>query len=261
MAGFAAPVAAQVAGPPQPAGAVAESVLPLLAYGPSCTSAILLRNLGDGPADVELEGHRASGGLAPLAGQAGRVVHLAAGAEGSYQLDIPEKDTGAWVRVRERTAAHGRPAVAVHGTAECREGNQLRAVARQVAFPTRDPWYGGDVAGLHGAVLSVLNSSAAAARATVCYSSGNLYSVPGETQASRELQPVCSSSFEVQIPPYGTRYFPVESEGNVWVSLRTRGDAVVLQLLRPATEGVRTFSVDSSIKFGGEVPAAVPAKR
>jgi hypothetical protein len=213
--------------------------------------------------DVELEAHRRSGALAPLAGRAGRVIHLVPGAQGSYQLQIQEEDSGAWVQVRERTASpRSAPAVAVSGTTECRQGNQLRTAAREVAYPTRNPWFAGEVAGLRGSVISLINVSAGAVRASLCYSAGNLFSVPGETQTSRELRPVCSTAFEVQVPPFGTRDFPVEREGNSYFSLKTRGDSIVLQMLRPAKEGVRIYTVDSTIKFGGEVPPSVPdAKR
>lgn len=231
-----------------------ESVLPSLAYGPSCSSTVILRNLADTPVDVELEGHRSSGALAALAGHAGRVIRLEAGAQGSYRLQIPEEDSGAWVLVRERAAARSAPAVAVSGSTECRQGNQLRTAVREVAYPTRNPWFAGEVAELRGSVISLINVSAGAARASVCYSAGVLYSVPGETPASRELRPVCSTAFDVQVPPFGTKGFPVEREGNSYFSLKTRGDSVVLQMLRPAKEDVRIYSVDSTIKFGGEVP-------
>jgi len=62
--------------------------------------------------------------------------------------------------------------------------------------------------------------------------------------------------FDVQVPPFGTREFPVERQGNSYFSLKTRGDSVVLQMLRPANEGVLVYTVDSTIKFGGEVPNA-----
>src|ERR1035441_7632713 len=146
-----AALACSLAGPAR----AAESVLPSLAYGPSCSSSVVLQNLADTPVDVELAGHRSSGAVVPLAGRAGRVIHLAPGERGSYQLLIQEEDSGAWVRVRERTA----PAVAVSGTTECREGNQLRTAARQVAYPTRNPWFAGDVADLHGSMLSLINAS------------------------------------------------------------------------------------------------------
>jgi len=90
--------------PAVPAGSALESVLPSLAYGPSCSSTVVLQNLAETPVDVELEGHRSSGAEVPLAGHAGRVIHLAPGERGSYQLLIQEEDSGAWVRVRERTA-------------------------------------------------------------------------------------------------------------------------------------------------------------
>ena len=235
----------------RPVGA-ADSVLPSLAYGPFCSSTVVLQNLADTPVDVDLEGHRTSGALAPLAGHAGWVIHLAPGARGSYQLQIREEDSGAWALVRERTY-RAAPAVAVSGTTECRQGNQLRTAAREVAYPTRNPWFAAEVAELRGAVISLINVSPAAVQASLCYSAGNLFSVPGETQASRELKPVCSAAFEVQVPPYGSRDFPVEREGSSYFSLKTRGDSIVLQMLRPAHEGVQIYTVDSNIRFGGEV--------
>jgi hypothetical protein len=204
--------------------------------------------------DVELEGHRSSGALVPLTGRPGRAIHLAAGERGSYRLQIEEEDSGAWVRVRERSAAQAAPAIAVSGTTECHQGNQLRTAPREVAYPTRNPWFAGDVAELRGAVVSLINASAETARAALCYSAGNLYSVPGATQASRELRPVCSAAFEVQVPPFGSRDFPVEREGSTYFSVRTLGDSIVLQMLRPAKEGVRIYTVDSTIRFGAEVP-------
>jgi hypothetical protein len=243
----------------------ADSVLPSLAYGPFCSSTVVLQNLAETQVDVELEGHRASGALVPLAGQAGRVIHLAPGAQGSYQLQIPlqkdEEESGAWVLVRERASARVAPAVAVSGISECRQGNQLRTAAREVAYPTRSPWFASETADLHGAVISLINVSALAVRASLCYSTGNLFSVPGESQTSRELKPVCSTAFEVQVPPFGTRDFPVEREGNSYFSLKTRGDSVVLQMLRPAKEGVKIYTVDSNIRFGGEVSSEVPNAR
>jgi hypothetical protein len=236
----------------------AESVLPSLAYGPSCSSTVVLQNLADTPVDVELAGHRSSGALVPLAGRAGRVIHLAPGERGSYQLQIQEEENGAWVQVRERAAVRAAPVVAVSGTTECRQGNQLRTAARQVAYATRDPWFAGDVSDLRGSVIALINVSAGAVRASLCYSAGALFSVPGETPTSRELKPVCSAAFDVQVPPFGTREFPVERQGNSYFSLKTRGDSIVLQMLRPANEGVRIYTVDSTIKFGGEVPPEVP---
>src|ERR1035441_3924348 len=146
--------------PPKPAvlaGTALEIVLPSLAYGPSCSSTVVLQNLADTPVDVELEGHRASGALAPLVGRAGRVIHLLPGGKGSYQLQIAEEEGRAWVRVRERLAARAAPAVAVSGSTECRAGNQLRTAAREVAYPTRNPWFAGDVAELRGSVISLIN--------------------------------------------------------------------------------------------------------
>ena len=233
--------------------APADSVLSALAYGSSCSSTVVVQNLADTPVDVELEAHRSSGALVPLAGLAGRMIHLAPGEQGKYQLQIQEEESGAWVQVRERAAARATPTVAVSGTTECRQGNQLRSAPRQVVYPTRNAWFAGEVTELRGAVISLINVSAGTVRASLCYSMGTLFSVPGETAASRELKPVCTTAFDIQVPPFGTRDFPVEREGNTYFSLKTRGDSVVLQILRPSNEGVRIYTVDSSIKFGGEV--------
>ena len=46
----------------------------------------------------------------------------------------------------------------------------------------------------------------------------------------------------------------MEREGSSYFSMKTWGDSIVLQMLRPAKEGVRLYTVDSTIKFGGEVP-------
>src|ERR1039457_5587203 len=151
-----AALACALAGPARPA----ESVLPSLAYGPSCSSTVVLQNLADTPVDVELAGHRSSGALVPLAGRAGRGIHLAPGGRGSYQLQIQEEENGAWVQGRERAAARAAPVVAVSGTTECRQGNQLRTAARRVAYATRDPWFAGDVSDLRGSVIALINVSA-----------------------------------------------------------------------------------------------------
>jgi hypothetical protein len=105
-------------------------------------------------------------------------------------------------------------------------------------------------------VISFINTSERAAKAAACYSAGGLYSVP---ERGTELLPVCSAAFEVQIPPFGSREFPVERDGSSHFSLKTVGDAIVLEMLRPVEANVRVYEVDSSIKFGEEV-AANPGK-
>ena len=238
-----------------PAGAqerVVESIVPALAYGPQCRSVVEVRNLSGRVVSIEVEGHRASGALAPIAGERGNTFLLAAGERASYRLEIEEETIGAWVKVREHVAsAKLSPAVAVSAASECTAGNELRTVTRGVAFPTRNPWFSSEVADLHGSVISMMNTSERAARAAACYSAGGLYSVP---ERGSQLQPVCSSAFEVQIPPFGSREFPVERDGSSHFSLRTVGEAIVLELLRPVEVNVRVYAVDSSIRFGEEVP-------
>jgi hypothetical protein len=231
-----------------------ESVLPQLSYGSGCSSAIEMRNLGSSAVDVEIEGHRGNGALVGLTGHAFGPVHLAPGARARYQLDIPENETEthAWVLMRERTA---RPSVALSGSTECREGDELRTIVREVAYAARNPWFAGDIGKSRGSMLAVINLSGRPAMAQVCYSAGNLYSMPGESAASRELRPVCSSWSDVQVPPFGTRNLPLQREDSTYFSVKTRGDSVLLQMLHPAPSNLRTYTVDSTIRFGSEVPS------
>lgn len=232
-----------------------ESIVPALAYGAGCSSAVELRNLSSRTVAVDVEGHRASGALAPLAGHPAITLQLAAGERAAYKLEIDQETTGAWVKVRERVpSADLSPVVAVSAAIECVIANQLRTVRRDVAFALRSPWFSSEVSELPGGVISLINTSERAARAWACYSSGGLYSVPGA--GGGELRPICSTAFELQVPPFGSREFPVEREGSSHFSLRTAGEAIVLEMLRPVEGNVKVYAVDSSIHFEGEVPAA-----
>jgi hypothetical protein len=232
---------------------VVESILPALAYGPHCWSTIELQNLGDRPVFVTVEGHRSTGALVPLVGHAGILFRLAPGESGSYKLALEEETTGAWVKVKETVPLPEQsPVIAVRGVTECVVNDQLRTTLRELAYPTRNPWFSGDIAGLPGDMIYLINSAEHAATAAVCYSAGGLYSVPSGARPV-QLAPICSSAFEVQVPPFGTRQIPVESEGNTHFSVKTRGESIVLQMLRPVAAGVRMYSVDSTVKFGEEV--------
>jgi hypothetical protein len=240
----------------RPAERVMESVLPALAYGASCSSTVLLQSLTDTPVVVDVEGHRGSGALVPMAGHANVATQLDPGQQAAYKLQIDEETTTAWVKVREKIpGTRAGPVVALSGTTECRNGDQLRVATRQVAYPMRNPWFSGEVADLRGAVVTLINTSERAARASVCYSAGNLYSAPSAAQPSPDLQPLCSANVDVQIPPFGTREFPVDHGGTSHFSLKTKGEAIVLQMLRPADTSLRMYTVDSTIQFGEEVPS------
>jgi hypothetical protein len=224
---------------------VVESVLPALAYGPSCWSSLDLHNLGDRLVIVEVEAHRASGALVPLVGHPGVVFSLNPGESVSHRLEIQEDTGDAWVKIREQVPSQRLwPVVAVSGSSECAVDNQLRTTAREVAYPTRNPWFSDDVSEMPANVISVVNTAERAAKVSLCYSAGNLYSVPGKT-----LAPICSQFSEVQIPPFGARQFPVVRDGNSHFSLKTDGNAIVLQMLRPLATGVKIYSVVSTIKF------------
>ncbi|HUA22417.1 MAG TPA: hypothetical protein VMB25_26910 [Bryobacteraceae bacterium] len=233
---------------------VVTSVLPSLDYGASCWSTVTLQNLGNRVVTVEIEPHRAGGGLVPLEGLAQTTLRLQPGQRSSYRLAVTDETGEGWLKVRENVPSPElSPVVAVLGTSECVVSNQLRSTARTLSYPTRNPWFSGDIEEMHGNLISLVNTSERPATASLCYSEGNLYSVPGTGRATPELSPICSNAYDVQIPPYGARQFPVEHEGSSHFSIKTQGDAVVLQMLKPLETGVKVYTVDSSIKFGGEV--------
>ena len=228
-----------------------ESVVPALAFGGQCASTVIMQNLSDRWVLADVEAHRPGGALAPIFGHPAIAMRLAPGEKSSYKPEIDEETEGAWVRVRERVPSPAlSPVLAISGITECVVGNELKGVGRDVVFPTRNPWFSGKVAELDGALVSLINTTERAVKASLCYSSGNLYSVP---EKSTELTPVCSAAFDVQIPPFGAREFPVAREGSTQFSLKTQGAAIVLEMLRPLGVNRRMYQVDSTIHFGGEV--------
>lgn len=161
--------------------------MPALLHEGGCSSAIELRNLGEEPVAVDVEIHRADGTLSGLARIA---VPIAPGEKVRKQVD------GAWVKIRE--FARARPIVAIKGSVDCLEGETVRTEGRQAAYPARDPWFTGDG---DGSIL-MINTSGHESTASLCYSTGTLYSMPGEP-----FRPVCIASFDVQIPSFGSRTF------------------------------------------------------
>jgi hypothetical protein len=235
---------------------VVTSVLPSLDYGPSCWSSVTLQNLGDRVVAVDMESHRAGGGLVALEGLAQMTLKLEPGERASYRLAITDETGEGWLKVREKVPAPQLShVVAVLGATECVVANQLRTTARTLSYPTRNPWFSGDIEEMHGNMISLVNTSERPAIASLCYSSGNLYSLPGGAHPTPDLAPICSSAFQVQVPPFGTKQFPVEREGSSHFDIKTQGEAIVLQMLKPLEAGVKVYSVDSTIKFGGEFGA------
>jgi hypothetical protein len=194
--------------------------------------------------------------LAPFAGSLTFAPHE----RKSFRLGGLQEAVGdAWVGVWEDDPAGARPALEVEGYVECIAGDQLRTVPRRAALAMRNPWFAEEVSDNDGAMVAVVNASAQAALADLCYSAGNLYFVPAEMPDGR-LAPLCSWSERVLIPPFGSREFPVSREGATAFALHTRGDSIVLLLLRPVAAGVREYHVDSSVHFGSEVPPGHPEK-
>jgi hypothetical protein len=226
---------------------VVESVVPALAYGARCSSTVELQNLSDRPVVVDVEPHRASGALVAITGHPEITIRLSARERSSYKLEIEEEPGLS-------------PVVAVSGATECVIGDQLRSAGREVVYPTESPWFSGDVTDLPGGLLSLINTSEHAAKASACYSSGGLFSTPTAARPTADLKPICTTAFEVQIPPFGAREFPVARSGSSHFSLKTQGAAIVLEMLRPVEGSVKMYKVDSTIQFGSEVPAG-PGKR
>lgn len=233
---------------------VIESVLPALAYGPKCSSTADLRNLSDRPVTLEVEPHKSTGALAPLAGHPSMTVRLSAAEHVSYKLQMDEETTSAWINVKEIIPSPRlSTVVAVSGTTECVVGDQLRATPRELAYPTRNPWFSGNVSEITSDEILLINASERPATAWLCYSAGNLYSDPNKTR-SPQLTPLCSTDSVVQIPPFSTRQFPVARNNSTYFSLKTAGAAIALQMLRPLDSSVRMYTVDSTITFGREEP-------
>ncbi len=220
-----------------------ETVVPALAYGGGCQSSIELRNTGQQTLAIKAEAHRPDGTLASFPEMPGE---LAPGRTIQLSPRIEDVTTGAWILLRERLPAGARAALAVHGTSSCTEGVLLHTVSREAAYPMKNPWFDADTVDMADASILVINTSRLPATVRACYSAGAEYSLPGET-----LHPVCTANTEETVPPFGSRSFTVNREGSTHLSLRTRGEAVVLQMTRPIAGTTRMFAVDSAIRFGG----------
>jgi hypothetical protein len=232
---------------------VVESVVPWLDYSSSCWSVVELQNLGNREVSAEVEAHKSTGALAPLVGHSGIQVRLRVGERVSYKLQVPEGTTGAWVQVREEVPSPLSPVLAVSGATECQGVDELHSTVREVAWPTRNPWFSGNVSARAEGVIALINTSEHPALVWRCYSSGALYSVPHKDGSAGELTPVCSETIQDLIPPFGSQRFPMARAGNSHLVLTTRGNAIILQVLQPEGTNVKIFRVDSTIKFGEEV--------
>jgi hypothetical protein len=234
---------------------VIESIVPSLDSNSSCWSAVELQNLGNREVAAEVEAHKSTGALAPLTGPSGIQVRLSAGEHAEYKLQLGEETAGAWVRIRETIPSPKLSAVlAVSGATECVAADELRTANRDVAWPTRNPWFAGDVNQGDEGIIAIINASERPAKVSGCYSSGVLYAVPRDNQPASDLTRVCSETIHELVPPFGSRRFPVTRGASTHFSLTTQGDAIVLQMLRPSGTSVKVYQVDSTISFGKEAP-------
>lgn len=217
------------------------SVLAPLAYGPQCWSTVELRNLSAGPARVTVEGHKGSGALVGLVGASSTTVRIGPGELLRLRLEVPgEESAEGWVLVRGDN-------VAVEGRTECVAGDRLSVAPQVVAFPMADPWLETAVGDTRGRMAMVLNLSDEAASAKVCYSRGT---VVGRPEKGGEPERVCTETERMQIPPFGTRMVPLDRDGNTQFYVQTKGRAIILRVLLPMAGSERSFTVDSSVRFG-----------
>ncbi len=229
---------------------VVESVIPSLAYGRTCWSTVEVGNVSDRVVTAEIEGHKETGALIALAGGFQNRIPLDPGDSIRFRLEVPEETQAAWVKVRESIPAELGPALAISANTECVAGEQLQSTPREIAYPMRNPWFAGEVSELRGSLVSLVNLSEHAARASLCYSAGGLFANPNA--GASDLRPICTAALDVQIPPLAARQFPVERDGSTGFSMHTSGEALVLQLLRPVAADTRMYQVDSTIQFLGE---------
>lgn len=226
-----------------------QSVLFPLMFSETCWSNVTLQNVSDADADVRLTAHKSTGALVPLTGAPSSRLMLAAGAKIRFRLQVEgEEDRQAWVQMSER----GPPSIALSGAVECLDPNGLKAVASSVLFPARNPWIRGDVADFQAGEVWMLNASAAAASASLCYSNGSYTQLPDGAKPTE----ICADEEELFLPPFGMRTAPIVKNGNTRFSLRATGEAVALRLVITGTEKQKQFSVDSTIQYSG-VPAAL----
>ena len=232
---------------------IVETVVPGLVYDHACVTRVELRNLANRQVTAEAEGHRGSGSLAPFTGSSGSAVALEPGERRILSLELPEETDSAWLRVRENVPTPSmNPALAITARTECVRGNELVSSIREAASPLRNPWFSGEVSGIEGELLVVVNVSERAALMTGCYESGTLISVPDAAHTGAELRPLCAHRFRELLPAFTSRRYPVSDGSNSRFSISAAGEAVVVQMLHRLEAGVQLYRVNTSINFGGE---------
>ena len=139
---------------------VVTSIIPSLDYGPACWSSLTLTNLADRIVTVEVEAHREGGGLVGLADLSPATLHLDPGERSTHRLEIADESGQGWLKVRERIPEPKlSPAIAVSAVSECTIHDRLLTTPRQLSYPTRNPWFSGDIDEMHGNVISLVNTS------------------------------------------------------------------------------------------------------
>jgi hypothetical protein len=218
------------------------TIIPGLYYSAACDSDIELRNLAQRAIVVEVAGYRSDGSLTALEDSPVNRIQLAAGQRKKVRLAVQSDE--AWAEILEISNAHS--SLAISANTSCRDGTGLRTVPRPVAYPLASPSFQMDFeqAPHDGSQLLVLNPTESGIQFAACYSGGHLIS-----NDKGEMVPLCSESYDTALAPFHSTRLDLEREGRVLVRLRTAGDAVVLQMLKPAALQLNLFRVDSTIRF------------
>jgi hypothetical protein len=243
---FGLPIAAALA--EQPARFL-ESVVYPLASNSTCWSSVSLRTVM--PVRFRVAAHNKSGALISFAGNDTVPPQLAAGASLTLRLEASDEESlEAWVQLREELREESLPVLAIKGTTECVSNDALLIQPAGVMFPARNPWISGNVSDFGVKTVWVLNTSDAPAAATACYSSGTYVQVPDGDDSPGQTREVCSETDDIFLPPFAMRTLPVQKEGSVYFSLRTRGNSLIVSVKDDTGNHSRKYSVDSTVKFG-----------
>lgn len=234
-------------------------VLYPLRYSPSCTAVVTIRNTGAKQIEFSASAHSMDGGV--MAFTTAVPMRLQGGVELTLRLRAEGEAGTAWAMVREAMGSGGLPALAASGWTECAEGNELASVKASTVFPTENPWVelASDGESREAKEVWVVNASAEAARARVCFSSG-VYTERTDGGGRAEL--VCGETREVFLGPFSARTVPVSratstgasKDGSARFRLTSEGERLGI-LPAPASETVvRKFAAESRIRFGEPVP-------
>ena len=223
------------------------TVLPGLYYSSHCDSEIELRNLSAKVVSAQIEGHRSDGSLTGIREIPSTRLRLNPGQRRTIHLDIKEDE--AWASISESSTR----VIAISAKTSCRDSDKdsFSVVTRPVAYPLLNPGFDlpFDQALRDGSQLLILNLSQTSAHWIACYSAGHLVSQTLNSHANGEMVELCAETRENQIGPFASTRLEMLRNDRALIHLKTAGESIVLQLLKPDAQLRNLFRVDSTIRF------------